>query len=84
MDSPGHTAQYCSYTFMEMEIKKILSLITMDKREYKPLKGMFWKRPPVFTWEMFKIWRNRHRWTCSSWGINEYVLSFVLHFSEFS
>ena len=41
MDSPGHTAQYCSYTFMEMEIKKILSLITMDKREYKPLKGMF-------------------------------------------
>lgn len=32
MDSPGHSAQYCSYTFMEMETKKILSIVTMDKR----------------------------------------------------
>lgn len=32
MDSPGHSAQYCSYTFMENETKKVLCLITMDKR----------------------------------------------------
>ncbi|VDI75070.1 Hypothetical predicted protein [Mytilus galloprovincialis] len=32
MDSPGHSAQYCSYTFMEMISKKILCIITMDKR----------------------------------------------------
>ena len=32
MDSPGHCAQYCSYTFMENESKKILCIITMDKR----------------------------------------------------
>ena len=33
MDSPGHSAQYCSYTFMENTTKKILCIITMDKRE---------------------------------------------------
>ena len=32
MDSPGHCAQYCSYTFMEYETKTILCIITMDKR----------------------------------------------------
>ncbi|XP_052715271.1 uncharacterized protein LOC128188330 [Crassostrea angulata] len=32
MDSPGHSAQYCSYTFMEYTTKKILCIITMDKR----------------------------------------------------
>ncbi|XP_060085277.1 uncharacterized protein LOC132564656 [Ylistrum balloti] len=32
MDSPGHSAQYCSYSLMEMETKKVLSLVTMDKR----------------------------------------------------
>lgn len=32
MDSPGHCAQYCTYTFMEMETKRILCIITMDKR----------------------------------------------------
>lgn len=32
MDSPGHTAQYCSYTFMENNTKTILCIITMDKR----------------------------------------------------
>ncbi|CAG2234628.1 unnamed protein product [Mytilus edulis] len=32
MDSPGHSAQYCSYTLMEMISKKILCIITMDKR----------------------------------------------------
>ncbi|XP_061186901.1 uncharacterized protein LOC133195031 [Saccostrea echinata] len=32
MDSPGHTAQYCSYTFMEYDTKTILYIITMDKR----------------------------------------------------
>lgn len=32
MDSPGHTAQYCSYTFMEYDTKTILYILTMDKR----------------------------------------------------
>lgn len=32
MDSPGHSVQYCSYTFMEYTTKKILCIITMDKR----------------------------------------------------
>lgn len=32
MDSPGHSAQYCSYTMMENSTKKIVTLETMDKR----------------------------------------------------
>ncbi|XP_061167506.1 uncharacterized protein LOC133176400 [Saccostrea echinata] len=32
MDSPGHSAQFCSYTFMEYSSKKILCVVTMDKR----------------------------------------------------
>lgn len=32
MDSPDHTAQYCSYTFMEYDTKTILYILTMDKR----------------------------------------------------
>lgn len=32
MDSPGHCAQYCTYTIMENESKKILCILTMDKR----------------------------------------------------
>ena len=32
MDSPGHSAQYCSYTFMEYHSKKILFIVTLDKR----------------------------------------------------
>ena len=33
MDSPGHCAQYCTYTVMEESTKKILSCITLDKRQ---------------------------------------------------
>ena len=33
MDSPGHCAQYCSYTMMENTTKKIVTLVTMDKRQ---------------------------------------------------
>ncbi|XP_070212377.1 uncharacterized protein [Littorina saxatilis] len=32
-DSPGHCAQYCSYTLMEAETTKILSVQCVDKRE---------------------------------------------------
>ncbi|XP_014670470.1 PREDICTED: uncharacterized protein LOC106811400 [Priapulus caudatus] len=32
MDSPGFSAQYCTYTFMENESHKILTLRTLDKR----------------------------------------------------
>ena len=33
MDSPGHCAQYCTYTGIENDSKKVVSIITMDKRE---------------------------------------------------
>lgn len=33
MDSPGHSAQYCSYTVMDNSSKKILTISTVDKRE---------------------------------------------------
>lgn len=33
MDSPAHSAQYCSYTFMELTTKNIFCIITMDKRQ---------------------------------------------------
>ena len=32
MDSPGHCAQYCSYTFMVNVSKQIVCIITMYKR----------------------------------------------------
>ena len=32
MDSPGHCVQYCSYNFMENVSKKIVCIITMNKR----------------------------------------------------
>lgn len=32
MDSPGHSAQYCSYTVMDNDSKKILTVKTLDKR----------------------------------------------------
>lgn len=31
-DSPGHSAQYCSYTLMDNDTKKILTIHTLDKR----------------------------------------------------
>ena len=33
MDSPGHSAQYCSYTLMEFTTTKHFCIITMDKRQ---------------------------------------------------
>ncbi|ROL51087.1 hypothetical protein DPX16_14618 [Anabarilius grahami] len=33
MDSPGHCAQYCTYTAMENDSREIISIITIDKRE---------------------------------------------------
>ncbi|KAG5280138.1 hypothetical protein AALO_G00085400 [Alosa alosa] len=33
MDSPGHCAQYCTYTAMENDTRAIISVITIDKRE---------------------------------------------------
>lgn len=32
-DSPGHCAQYCSYTTMENETKEIIHVATVDKRQ---------------------------------------------------
>ena len=33
MDSPGHSAQYCTYSLMENDTKAILAISTVDKRE---------------------------------------------------
>ena len=38
-DSPGHSAQYCTYTFAEMEIKCILELNIVDVREVEGRKS---------------------------------------------
>ncbi|XP_039681954.1 uncharacterized protein LOC120575300 [Perca fluviatilis] len=32
-DSPGHSAQYCSYTTMELDSKEIVYVATIDKRQ---------------------------------------------------
>ena len=33
MDSPGFSAQYCTYTAMDNESKKIMCTVNIDKRE---------------------------------------------------
>ncbi|XP_056118488.1 uncharacterized protein LOC130095738 [Rhinichthys klamathensis goyatoka] len=33
MDSPGHYAQYCTYTTLEQESRDIVHIVTVDKRE---------------------------------------------------
>ena len=33
MDSPGWCAQYCTYTLMEYNTKKIVAITTVDKRQ---------------------------------------------------
>ena len=33
MDSPDHSAKYCTYTVMDQECKKILAMEIVDKRE---------------------------------------------------
>ncbi|KAK7883242.1 hypothetical protein WMY93_029416 [Mugilogobius chulae] len=33
MDSPGHSATYCSYTTMELETMDIISIVNIDKRQ---------------------------------------------------
>ncbi|CAG2228437.1 unnamed protein product [Mytilus edulis] len=60
MDSPGHCAQYCSYTFMEYTSKKILCITTMDKRSTDRKstnleKACFMKRNAVFKDKGIKV-----------------------------
>ena len=33
MDSPGFSAQYCTYTTMDNDSKEIISIVNIDKRE---------------------------------------------------
>ena len=33
MDSPGFCAQYCTYTAMDNDSKKIMSIVNLDKRD---------------------------------------------------
>lgn len=53
MDSPGHSAQYSSCTFMEYTTKKILCIITMDKRMTDLKKKDY---PNIF--HSFDIWHD--------------------------
>lgn len=39
MDSPGHCAQYCTYTLMEETTKKIVNVAFLDKREASGKSG---------------------------------------------
>ena len=39
MDSPGHTANFCTYTMMNQQDKKILALEIVDKREVELKSG---------------------------------------------
>ena len=38
-DSPGHCAQYCTYSFADMEMNSILSLNVVDVREIEGRKS---------------------------------------------
>ena len=40
MDSPGHSAKYCTYTVMNQADKRILALEVIDKRETQLKSGM--------------------------------------------
>lgn len=42
MDSPGHSAKYCTYTVMNQADKNILAMGIIDKRECQ-LKSGTWK-----------------------------------------
>jgi len=33
MDSPGFCAEFCTYTTMENDTKRIVSIVNMDKRQ---------------------------------------------------
>ena len=43
-DSPGHCAQYCTYTFADMDTKTILNLKIVDVREVEGRKSMKMER----------------------------------------
>lgn len=40
MDSPGHSAKYCTYTVMNQADKKILAMEIIDKRECQLKSGI--------------------------------------------
>ena len=43
-DSPGHCAQYCTYTFADMDTKTIFNLKIVDVREVEGRKSMKMER----------------------------------------
>ena len=54
MDSPGHCAQFCTYTFMEHVTHKKLCVVTLDKRltgekKFSLRESMLPERNRVFT-----------------------------------
>ena len=87
MDSLGHTAQYCSNTFMKRETKKILCLITMDMTDKKSTnleKACFQKVLKFLIWKGLKIVEivtDAHV-QVGTWMSKYYPL--ILHFSEIS
>ena len=43
-DSPGHCAQYCTYSFVDMEAKSILKINIVDVREVEGRKSVNMER----------------------------------------
>ena len=75
MDSPGHCAQYCSYTFMVNVSKKIVCIITMYKRATKKEhligKGMFSEGSTFLEGKTNKCGRGHHRCSYTDCLLNE-------------
>jgi hypothetical protein len=76
MDSPGHCAQYCSYTFMVNVSKKIVCIITMykratEKKEHLIGKGMFSEGSTILEGKMNKCSRGHHRCSYTDFLLNE-------------
>jgi hypothetical protein len=76
MDSPGHCAQYCSYTFMVNVSKKIVCIITMYKRatEKKSTlleKACFLKGLQFLREKRIKSGRGHHRCSYTDCLLNE-------------
>ncbi|XP_073671566.1 uncharacterized protein [Paramisgurnus dabryanus] len=48
-DTPGHCAQYCSYTTMENDTLEIISVVTVDKRQTDRRSAMMEKEAFILT-----------------------------------
>ena len=51
MDSPGFSAQYCTYTTMDNDSKEIISIVNIDKRETQKNSVIMEKEAFIRTFE---------------------------------